>query len=66
MRVNDGGLVVITAALPGDELVEGERRDGTGGRVRARSSAGDAHLESTAPEGRSLARVLRSRLAEVG
>ena len=66
VRVNEEGLVVITAELPGDELVEARVAVEPEGACACRISAGDTHLASTAPDARSFERVLRSRLAEVG
>ena len=66
VRMNEDGLVVLTAELPGDGLVEVSVAVGPEGTCACRISAGDTHLASTARDARSFERVPRSRLAEVG
>ena len=66
VRVNEEGLVVLTAALSGDEQVEASIAVGPDGACAYRISAGETHLASTAPDAQSFERMLRSRLAEVG
>ena len=66
VRVNEEGLVVLTAELSGDEPVEASIAVGPEGACACRISAADTHLATTAPDVQSFERVLRSRLAEVG
>ena len=64
--IHEDGFIVITAELPGDELVEASIAVGPDGTYACRISAGDTHLASTAPDAPSFVQVLTSRLAEVG
>ena len=51
--VNEDGFVVITAEFPGDGLVEASIAVGPKGTCACRTSTGDTHLASTAPDARS-------------
>ena len=66
MRVSEDGLVVITAELPGEELIEVSIAVGPEGTCGCKISAGETHLASTAADARSCERVLKERLTEVG
>ena len=66
VRVSEDGFIVITAELPGDDLVEASIAVGPEGTCACRISAGVTHLASTAPDVRSFEQMLKNRLPEVG
>ena len=66
MDVSEAGLVVITAELRGDALVQTSIAVAPDGTYACRISAGETHLASTAPDSRSFREVLKKGLVKVG
>ena len=66
VQVGEDGFIVITAELPGDNLVDVSITVGPEGTCASRISAGGAHTAATAADVRSFEAVLTERLARVG
>ena len=66
VQVGEDGFIVITAELPGDDLVEVSITVGPEGTCACRVSAGGAHTAATAADTRSFETLLTERLAQVG
>ena len=66
VRVSEDSFVVITAEIPGNELVEVTIAVGPDGTCACQVSTAHGQVASASPDTRSLEQVLASRLAEVG
>ena len=66
VRVNEESFVVVTATVPGDDVIDVTLAAGPDGRCACKVSTADGDLASAAPDGRAFEQVLASRLAEAG
>ena len=66
VRVNEEGFIVVTAEVPGDEVVDVTIAVGPDGTCACKVSAAGGQRASAAPDVRRFEEVLASRLAEVG
>ena len=66
VRVSEDSFVVITAEVPGNELVEVAIAVGPDGTCACKVNTAHGQAASASPDTRSLEHVLASRLAEVG
>ena len=66
VRVSEDSFIVITAEVPGNELVEVTIAVGPDGTCASKVSTAHGQVASASPDTRSLEQVLTSRLAEVG
>ena len=66
VRVNEDSFILVTATVPGDDVIDvtiGVRPDGT---CACKLSTADGDRASAAPDVRGFEQALRSRLAEAG
>ena len=66
VRVNEDSFIVVTAAVPGDEVIDVTIAIGPDGTCACKVNSADGDLASAAPDVRAFEQVLASRLAEVG
>ena len=66
VRVSEDSFIVITAEIPGNELIEVTIAVGPDGSCACKVSTAHGQVASASPDTRSLEQVLTSRLAEVG
>ena len=66
VRVNEDSFVVITATVPGDDVIDVTLAVGPNGTCACKVSAADGDVASAAPDVRAFEDVLAGRLAEVG
>ena len=66
VRVSEDSFIVITAEIPGNELIAVTIAVGPDGTCACQVSTAHGQVASAAPDTRSLEQVLSSRLAEVG
>ena len=66
VRVGEGGFIVFTAELRGDNSIEASIAVEPDGTCAGKISAGDTHFASRSRDVRSFEQVLKNRLAEDG
>ena len=66
VRVNEDNFVVITATVPGEDVIDVTIAVGPDGPCACKVSVADGHRASVAPDVRAFEEVLECRLAEVG
>ena len=66
VRVNEEGFAVVTATVPGDDVIDVTIAVGPDGTCACKVSTADGDLASAAPGVRAFGQVLAGRLAEVG
>ena len=66
VRVNEDSFIVITAEVPGDDVIEATIAVGPDGTCACKVSTAHGHVASASPDARAFEHVLRTRLAEVG
>lgn len=66
VRVNEDSFIVVTATVPGDQVVEVMIAVGPDGVCACKVNAAGGHGASAAPDVRAFEQVLASRLAEAG
>ena len=66
VRVSEDSFIVVTAEVPGNELVEVTIAVGPDGTCACQISTARGQLASASPDTRALEQVLTSRLAELG
>lgn len=66
VRVNENSFIVLTAVVPGDDVVDVTIAVGPGGTCAWKVSTADGDRASAAPDVRAFEQVLARRLAEVG
>ena len=66
VRVNEDSFIVLTAEVPGDDVIDVTLAVGPDGTCACRVDTADGPRASAAPDVRGFEQVLASRLAEVG
>ena len=66
VRVNKESFIVVTATVPGNDVIDVRIAVASDGTCACRVSGPDGHRASAAPEARSFEELLKSRLAEIG
>lgn len=66
VRVNEESFIVVTATVPGDDVIDVTIAVGPDGTCACRVSTGDGHHASAAPDVRAFEQVLAGRLEELG
>ena len=66
LRVNEDSFVVITATVPGDDVIDVTLAVGPDGTCACKVSTADGDRASTAPDVRAFEQVLAGRLADAG
>ena len=66
VRVNEESFIVVTATVPGEDVIDVALAVGPDGTCACKVSTADGDLASAAPNVRAFEPVLAGRLAEVG
>ena len=66
VRVNEDSFIVVTATVPGDDVIDVTISVGPDATCACKVSTADGHLASAALDGRAFEQALTSRLAEAG
>ena len=66
VRVNEDSFIVVTATVPGDDVIDVTIAVGPDGTCACKVSTAAGDVASAAPDVRALEQVLASRLADLG